>query len=98
MKCLMHLKTVFSRAVKSILFENISSFNNVSEDYIRAVSPVVSESITLSTLHGCPPEEIEKISHYFLTEKKIHTYVKCNPTLLGYDFTRNILINGIQLC
>ena len=42
-------------------------------------------------MHGCPPQEIEKIAEYFLTEKKLHTYVKLNPTLLGYEFVRNTL-------
>ena len=26
-----------------------------------------------------------------LTEKDLHTFVKCNPTLLGYEFARSIL-------
>lgn len=51
----------------------------------------ISNSVTLSTLHGCPPEEIEKIATYLLREKKLHTLVKCNPTLLGYQSARRIL-------
>ncbi len=47
--------------------------------------------ITLSTMHGCPPKEIEDICHYMLTEKKLHTFVKLNPTLLGFDRVRSIL-------
>jgi len=45
----------------------------------------ISNNITLSTMHGCPPDEIEKIGHYLLKEKKLHTFVKLNPTLLGKD-------------
>ena len=48
----------------------------------------VSNSITISTLHGCPPAEIESIATYLIAEKGLHTFVKCNPTLLGYDFAR----------
>jgi putative selenate reductase len=55
------------------------------------ISPELCRSMTLSTMHGCPPEEIEKIAVYLLTEKKIHTFVKLNPTLLGYDRVRQIL-------
>ena len=44
-------------------------------------------------MHGCPPEEQESICHYLLTEKRLHTYVKLNPTLLGYDKARSILDN-----
>ena len=46
---------------------------------------------TISTLHGCPPQEIESIANYLLTEKHLNTFVKCNPTLLGYDFARKTM-------
>ncbi len=61
------------------------------KDFIAAINPRVCRSVTLSTLHGCPPEEIERIASYLITEKKLHTYVKCNPTILGYEFVRNTL-------
>ncbi|MDR1587607.1 MAG: putative selenate reductase subunit YgfK, partial [Treponema sp.] len=51
----------------------------------------ISAGITLSTLHGCPREEIEKIAAYLIAEKGLHTYIKCNPTLLGYKDARRIL-------
>lgn len=51
----------------------------------------MSDNITLSTMHGCPPEEIEKIGHYLITEKKLHTTIKLNPTLLGAEMLRDIL-------
>ncbi len=51
----------------------------------------LSDTITLSTMHGCPPDEIEKISLYLLEERGLHTSVKCNPTLLGPDRVRGIL-------
>ena len=51
----------------------------------------LSNTITLSTMHGCPPDEIEKISAYLMTERKLHTSVKCNPTLLGPERVREIL-------
>lgn len=66
-------------------------FHNVDEAYLDAVSPNVSRSVTLSTLHGCLPAEIERIAAYLLTEKKLHAFVKCNPTLLGYEFARTTL-------
>ncbi|MDO4581545.1 MAG: putative selenate reductase subunit YgfK [Bacillota bacterium] len=64
------------------------SWRRLDADYIEAVSPRVCSSVTLSTLHGCPPEEIERIAAYLLGEKGLNTYIKCNPTLLGYDFVR----------
>src|SRR5262245_58327465 len=41
--------------------------------------------VTLSTFHGCPPEEIEAIARYLLDEHGFDVIVKLNPTLLGYD-------------
>ena len=51
----------------------------------------LSDSITLSTMHGCPPDEIERISLYLLEERGLHTLVKCNPTLLGAERVRGIV-------
>ncbi len=56
-----------------------------------AIPTRLSDTITLSTMHGCPPDEIEKISEYLLVEKGLHTSVKCNPTLLGPDLVRGIV-------
>lgn len=43
----------------------------------------ISDHITLSTMHGCSPAEIERIARYLLTDLGVHTWVKLNPTLLG---------------
>ena len=59
--------------------------------FIDAISPRISDSVTVSTLHGCPPDEIERIASYLITEKRLHTFVKCNPTILGYESARSIL-------
>lgn len=37
-------------------------------DFIDAISPRVSGSVTVSTLHGCPPDEIERIASYLISE------------------------------
>ncbi len=63
----------------------------VTREDILAIPSKISDSVTESTLHGCPPKEIEAIASYLLTEKHLNTYVKCNPTLLGYDFARKAL-------
>lgn len=60
-------------------------------DYIDGIDSRICTSVTISTLHGCPPEEIESIASYLISEKKLHTLVKCNPTILGYDFARKRL-------
>ena len=75
----------------SWLNANLGRFKNIDKNFVDSISPNVCTSITLSTLHGCPPAEIERIAKYLLDEKKIHTYIKCNPTLLGYDYARKTL-------
>ncbi len=52
------------------------------------IPPRMCASVTLSTMHGCPPGEIESICSYMLTEKKLDTLVKLNPTLLGHERAR----------
>lgn len=66
-------------------------FTKVTREDILGFSSEVCTSATLSTLHGCPSEDIEKIAAYLLTEKKVNTFIKCNPTLLGYDYARRTL-------
>ena len=51
----------------------------------------LSDSVTLSTFHGCPAGEIAAISKYLLSELGLHTIVKLNPTLLGYEDVEEIL-------
>lgn len=58
---------------------------------IKNISPNISCSMTLSTMHGCPPAEIDSIARYLIKEKQLNTYVKLNPTLLGYNVVRNTL-------
>lgn len=70
---------------------NLGRFTKIDAAFIAAVSPKVCTSITLSTLHGCPPQEIERIATYLITEKGLNTYIKCNPTLLGYEFARKTM-------
>lgn len=83
--------TPIFQACKRWALEHLRLFENVNARYIEEISPQVCSSITLSTLHGCPPQEIERIASYLLREKGLHTYVKCNPTILGYESARRIL-------
>lgn len=76
---------------KEVLLNMVDEFENVDDEFINSISPAVCNSLTLSTMHGCPPQEIEEISTYLIKEKKLNLYVKCNPTLLGYDYVRNTL-------
>lgn len=62
------------------------------ENFVDGISAKISDSITLSTMHGSPPEEQETICRYLIREKKLHTFVKLNPTLLGYEYVRDVFI------
>jgi putative selenate reductase len=83
--------TAIWKTCYSYLAENIASFERFTQKDLDAIPGMISNSITESTLHGCPREEIERIAHYLLTEKGLNTYIKCNPTILGYESARQIL-------
>ncbi|MDG1410789.1 MAG: 4Fe-4S dicluster domain-containing protein [Acidimicrobiales bacterium] len=51
----------------------------------------VSDSVTLSTFHGCPPDEIEAITTHLIDDHDVDVIVKLNPTLLGLDRVREIV-------
>jgi len=83
--------TAIFRECIAALTELSDGFDRVDAAYIAGISPKIASSVTVSTLHGCPPQEIEAIAGYLLEEKRLNTFVKMNPTLLGYDFVRNTL-------
>ena len=51
----------------------------------------LSRSITLSTFHGCPAGEIERICEFLLTELDVHVIIKMNPPMLGRDRLEHLL-------
>jgi putative selenate reductase len=74
-------------AIQAILQARFPQFADVE------VLPRLTNSVTLSTMHGCPPDEIERIARYLLEERGLHTVVKLNPTLLGKEKVTHILHN-----
>jgi len=48
-----------------------------------AFATELSRGVTLSTFHGCPADEIEKICEYLLVDVGVDTIVKMNPPMLG---------------
>jgi putative selenate reductase len=80
--------------------KNCSEELGLAKNSIRNIYPsidsveipsCISNHITLSTMHGCPPDEIGKIGLYLIKEQKLHTTIKLNPTLLGPVELRNLL-------
>ena len=51
----------------------------------------VSDTISLSTFHGCPAGEIEGIVTFLLAEMGCHVCIKLNPTLLGHAEVEHLL-------
>ena len=51
----------------------------------------VADTVTLSTFHGCPPDEIESITKFLMSEHDLDVIVKLNPTLLGFDRVSDIV-------
>lgn len=77
----------------NVLKNNISKFKRFKLEDIDNISSVISNTVTLSTMHGAKPEEILDIVRHLITNKKINTFIKCNPTLLGFENVRGILDN-----
>ncbi len=75
--------------IKAILQRDFPQFADIE------IPGQIANSITLSTMHGCPPDEIERIAEHLLTERKLHTIVKMNPTLLGKEHVLDILHNAL---
>ncbi len=84
-------ETEIFKECRSWLLDNLDRFDKVTGEDVEAITANICNSVTLSTLHGCPPQEIERIARYLLEEKHVHTFIKCNPTLLGYEYARNLM-------
>ncbi|MBI3484475.1 MAG: 4Fe-4S binding protein [Acidobacteria bacterium] len=55
----------------------------------------ISDCVTLSTFHGCPADQIEAMVRYLLEKLGLHVIIKFNPTLLGFDEVRELLIDRL---
>ncbi|MBE7718796.1 MAG: putative selenate reductase subunit YgfK [Lacrimispora celerecrescens] len=83
--------TEIFKSCKSYLLDHMDLFKNVTKEDIENIPSEICNSVTLSTLHGCPPQEIQRIATYLIEEKGLNTFIKCNPTLLGYEFARKTM-------
>lgn len=55
----------------------------------------VVDTVTLSTFHGCPAEEIEAIVEHLFDRHGLNVVVKLNPTLLGHEAVAHVLHDGL---
>lgn len=51
----------------------------------------IAQTVTLSTMHGCPPDEIDGIVRHLMDDHDLDVIVKLNPTLLGFDGVDKLL-------
>lgn len=84
-------ETAIWKECMEVTQKHLGEFQKVDEEYLQTINSDICRSITLSTLHGCPPDEIERIATYLLNEKGLNTFIKCNPTMLGYEYARTKL-------
>lgn len=52
-------------------------------------------SVTVSTFHGCPPDEVEAIAAHLMEQHGLDCVVKLNPTLLGPTLLRGLLHDAL---
>jgi putative selenate reductase len=51
----------------------------------------LSSTLTLSTFHGCPADEIERICEFLIHERDLDVIVKMNPPMLGKERLEHLL-------
>ena len=76
---------------RRVLRSRLGSFKHFGLAELEAVSPHICNCVTISTMHGCPPAETERIARYLLEEKRLNLLLKCNPTLVGFEYARKAL-------
>jgi putative selenate reductase len=77
----------FLSAMKDARAEVETLRREIPDEHARlrdlAYETALSSQVTLSTFHGCPPEEIEAMTVFLMAEMGLDVTVKLNPTLLG---------------
>jgi len=73
-------------AIQQVLATQFPQFTN-----LPIPNTPITNNVTLSTMHGCPPDEIERIAQYLMEARGLHTTVKINPTLLSRETVLGIL-------
>ena len=75
----------YFEALRSELTDDLAEFRDLP------LPAAISDCVTLSTFHGCPADQIEAIARYLIAELDLHTIIKLNPTLLGFEAVSEIL-------
>lgn len=70
---------------------HLDEFDRLDGIYVSDISPNICNSITFNVDENTTALEIEQIGTYLIEEKKLNTFMKVSPTLLGYDEVRGSL-------
>lgn len=65
----------------------------LSEEAVQQIEAKreITDTVTLSTMHGCQYSEIQAIVMHLMKEKGMNTFIKLNPTLIGKEKIRKLL-------
>jgi len=75
--------------LRRALIEDLREFREIE------LPSSISDCVTLSTFHGCPAGQIEAMVRYLLEEFGLHVIIKFNPTLLGFEAVRELLLDRL---
>ncbi len=76
---------------------HMDELDGIDGTYLSDISPRVSASVVYAPKEGMTAAEIEEAAAYLIEEKRLHTFVRLSPDLLGYYSIRGILdINGYE--
>lgn len=74
---------------------HMDEFDGIDGTYISDISPKICNSVTFVPDKNSSAAEIEAAARYLIEEKRLHTFVRLDPNLLGYYNIKGILdING----
>jgi putative selenate reductase len=83
--------TEIFRHCHAVLARRLGDFSRFTSEDLARLSPSLCNNVTISTMHGCPAEDIEAIVLHLMENKGLHLLLKCNPTLVGFDHAKKAL-------
>lgn len=76
---------------------HMDEFDGIDNTYISDISANISSSVTFVPDPELSAEEIEECGKYLIEEKRLNTFIRLSPELLGYYSVRGTLdINGYE--
>lgn len=81
---------IFSECLAA-LKRRLDGFRHFTQDDLASLSPNPCNNVTISTMHGCPAEDTERIALHLMENKGLHLLLKCNPTLVGFEQAKKTL-------